>query len=108
MKNTKAKKEKNYKNNKQSKIQKRDSKKKRECKFENLKDGLNGKSEEIISKHKETKANCWWYECDWHYILECYAKKTENGKAIIKVTVSAAKKRKYNNNDNLLQQHTKE
>jgi hypothetical protein len=99
-KNNKEKKEKNYKNNEASKIEKRDSKKKREFKFENVKEALKGMSEEIITKHKDAKANCWRCRHEGHYTLECYAKKTEIAEEIVKATVSAAKKRKRDDDDN--------
>jgi hypothetical protein len=59
IKNKKEKKEKNYKNNEGSKMHKRESKKKSEFKFENVNETLKGMSEEMITKHKDTNANCW-------------------------------------------------
>jgi hypothetical protein len=67
-------------------------KKKHEFKFENIKEALKGMSEEMITKHKDTQANCWWCTSDRHYTLECYAKKTDSGEEIIKAIVSATKK----------------
>jgi hypothetical protein len=69
--NKNEKNEKNYKNNEGSKIQKRDSKKKREFKLENVKEALNGMSEEMFTKHKDAKANCWRCGREGHYTLEC-------------------------------------
>jgi hypothetical protein len=51
-------------------------------------------SKEMITKHKDVKANYWWYGHEGHYTLECYAKKTENREEIIKTTVCAAKKQR--------------
>jgi hypothetical protein len=96
----KEKKEKNYKNNEGSKIQTRESKKKLEFKFENMKQGLKGMSEEMITNHKGTKANCSRSGCQGYYILECYVKKTVNGEEKVRATVYVAKKRKRNDNDN--------
>jgi hypothetical protein len=100
IKNKKDKKEKNYKNNEGSKIQKRDSKKKQEFKFENVKEASKGMSKEMITKHKDAKANCGRCGHEGYYTLECDAKKTENGEEIVKATVSAAKKRKRDDDDN--------
>jgi hypothetical protein len=38
----------------------------------------------MITKHKDTKANCWRCGREGHYMLECYAKKTEEGEEIVK------------------------
>jgi hypothetical protein len=100
IKNKKEKTEKNYKNNEGSKVQKRESKKQGEYKFENVMEALKDMSEEIITKYKDMKANCWRCGREGHYTRECYAKKTENGEEIVKPTVSAAKKWKRDDNDN--------
>jgi hypothetical protein len=83
-----------YKNNEGSKIQKRDLKKNHEFKFENVKEALNGMSEEMISMHKDAKANFWLCRREWHYTLQFFVKKTENSEEIFKATVSDSKKRK--------------
>jgi hypothetical protein len=57
-------------------------------------------SKEMITKHKDTKANCWWCRYEGHYTLECYAKIIENEEEIVKVTVSAAKKLTRDEDDN--------
>jgi hypothetical protein len=100
IKNKKEKIEKNYKNNEGSKIQKRDSKKKHEFKFENVKEALKGMSEEMIAKHKEGKANYWWYGPKGHYTLVYYAKKTKNGEEIVNANVSTATKQKRDDDHN--------
>jgi hypothetical protein len=63
-------------------------------------EALKGMSEEMITKHKDAKGNCWRYGREEHYTLECYAKKTENGEEIVKAMASAAKKRKPDVDDN--------
>jgi hypothetical protein len=65
-----------------------------------VKEALKGMSEEIITKHKDAKANCWWCGCEGHYTLECYEKNIENGEEIVKEMVSASTKRKRNDDDN--------
>jgi hypothetical protein len=65
-----------------------------------VKEALKGMSEEMISKYKDGKANCWRCRREGHYKLECYAKKTANGEEIVKATVSAAKKWKRDDDDN--------
>jgi hypothetical protein len=57
-----------------------------------VKEALKGRSEEMITKHKDAIANCWRCGREGHYTLECYAKKTANGEEILKAMVSAAKK----------------
>jgi hypothetical protein len=91
-KENKDKKEKNYKNNENNKISKKENKKKRDFKFANVKEALQGISEELITKHKEAKANYWRCGREGHNTLECYAKKMEDGEEIIKAAVSATKK----------------
>jgi hypothetical protein len=77
-----------------SKIQKRDSKKKCPCKFENVKEALKNMNKQMITKHKDAKANHWQCGRERHYKLEWYAKIIENVEEIVKATVSAAKKQK--------------
>jgi hypothetical protein len=66
-----------YITNENNRIQKKDQKKKRDFKFGNIKEAFEGRDEELIAKHKEGKANCWRCVRDGHYMIECYAKKTE-------------------------------
>jgi hypothetical protein len=56
-------------------------------------------SEDMITKHKDAKANCWRCGREGYYTLECYAKKTEGGEEIIKAAVSSARKRKRSDDD---------
>jgi hypothetical protein len=58
--------------------------------------------EDLITKHKDAKANCWRCGCEGHYMLDCYAKKTEEGEEIIKAPVLLARKRRRSYNDNVL------
>jgi hypothetical protein len=76
------------------KVQKKDQKKKRDYKFENVKEALKGMSEDMITKYKDAKANCWRCGLEGHYTLECYAKQNEEGEEIVKAAVSSARKRK--------------
>jgi hypothetical protein len=92
-KENKDKKEKNYKNE-NNKISKKENKKKRDFKFTNVKEVLQGISEKLITKQKEVKANYWRCGREGHYTQECYAKKTENEEEIIKAAVLATKIRK--------------
>jgi hypothetical protein len=98
-KEKKDKKEKNYINNENNRIQKKDQKKKRDFKFGSIKEALKGIDEELIAKHKEAKANCWRCRREGHYILECYAKKTEEGVEVTKSTISATRKRKRDDDE---------
>jgi hypothetical protein len=56
-----------------------------------VKEGLKGMSEEMITKHKDAKANCWRCGHDGYYTLEYYAKITEHGEGNVNAMVSAAK-----------------
>jgi hypothetical protein len=62
-------------------------KKKREIKFENIKEALKGISEEMITKHKLAQTNCWGYRREGHYTLEYYANKRDHRENIVKATV---------------------
>jgi hypothetical protein len=108
-----------YKNNKENKIKVKKEKKrttirimrrvksKKESRrknasinFENMKDALKGMSKKMITKHKDTKANCSRCRHEGPYTLEYYAKTTENGEEIVKAMISTYKKRKHDDYDN--------
>jgi hypothetical protein len=93
----KSEKEEKFKN--KDTVQKKDQKKKRDYKFEIVKEALQGRSEDMITKHKDTKANCWRCGREGHYTVDCYAKKPENGDDIVKAALSSARKRKTSDND---------
>jgi hypothetical protein len=65
-----------------------------------VKEALKGMSNEMITKNEVAKANCRECTHEVHYTLEYYAKKRENGEEIVKVTVSATKIQKQDDNDN--------
>jgi hypothetical protein len=51
-------------------------------------------SKDLITKHKDAKANCWRCRCEGHYTLECNVKKMEEGEEIVKASVTSIKKKK--------------
>jgi hypothetical protein len=57
-------------------------------------------SEEMFTKHQDTKANCWRCRHEGDYSLEYYAKTTENGEYIVKGMVAAAPKRNPDDDHN--------
>jgi hypothetical protein len=80
-------------------VQKKDQKKKRDYKFETVKEGLKGMCEDMITKHKDAKANCWRCGREGHYTLEYYAKRTEDGEEIVMAAVSSARKTRRSEDD---------
>jgi hypothetical protein len=98
-KNNHEKTEKKEKFKNKDNVQKKNQKKKRDYKFDKVKEALQGMSDNMITKHKDAKANSWRCGREGHYTLECYAKKTEEGEKIVKVAVSSARKRQRNNDN---------
>jgi hypothetical protein len=64
-----------------------------------VKEALKGRREEMITKHKNAKTNCWRCECEGYYTLEYYAKQLADGEEIVKASMSLIKKRKRDDND---------
>jgi hypothetical protein len=58
-------------------------------------------SEDMITKPKEAKANCWRCRREGHYTLEYYAKETEEREEVVKPGVSSARTRKRSDNDSV-------
>jgi hypothetical protein len=84
-----------------NRIQRKDQNKRRDFKFGSIKEASKGIDEELIAKHKESKANCWRCRREGHYMLGCYAKKKEEGVEVTKSTVSVTLKRKRHDDEEL-------
>jgi hypothetical protein len=73
---------------------------KTEKRFNTTKEALDGIPEELIQKHKESKAKYWRCGRDNHFTTECYAKRAEGGEELDKPKLTAINKSKTDGGEN--------